>query len=125
MLILITVLLHPITHVNKIATQIAAGVRRRQGLPQSAAERLGGPFIHQFGEYPQLGITFWFWSHWAFSCCWCWRLSLTPGTVHMFGAVINDMMRPERKRGTLNAIDLERPTERSAWGGWIISPSCN
>jgi len=34
LLILITVLLHPITHVNKIATQIAAGVAPAgQGLP--------------------------------------------------------------------------------------------
>jgi len=49
--------------------------------------------------------TFWFWAHWAFVLLVLAIIAYTR-YFHMFAAVINDMMRPERK-GTLNPIDLK------------------
>jgi Fe-S oxidoreductase len=49
--------------------------------------------------------TFWFWSHWAFVLLVLAIIAYTR-YFHMFGAVINDMMKQERK-GTLNPIDLK------------------
>jgi Fe-S oxidoreductase len=105
LLILITVLLHPITHINKIATQIAAGVAPAgQGL---ANPPLSAWVAHLYTNSANIAAwhTFWFWSHWAFVLLVLAIIAYTR-YFHMFGAVINDMMRPERK-GTLNPIDLK------------------
>jgi Fe-S oxidoreductase len=107
LLILITVLLHPITHINKIATQIAAGVAPAgQGLPNPP---LSAWAAHLYSNMSYADITawhnFWFWSHWAFVLLVLAIIAYTR-YFHMFGAVINDMMKQERK-GTLNPIDLK------------------
>ena len=107
LLILITVLLHPITHVNKIATQIASGVAPAgQGLPNPP---LSAWVAHLYSNMSYADITawhtFWFWNHWAFVLLVLAIIAYTR-YFHMFAAVINDMMRPERK-GTLNPIDLK------------------
>jgi Fe-S oxidoreductase len=107
LLILITVLLHPITHINKIATQIAGGAAPAgQGL---ANPPLSAWVAHLYSNMSYADITawhnFWFWSHWAFVLLVLAIIAYTR-YFHMFASMINDMMRPERK-GTLNPIDLK------------------
>jgi heterodisulfide reductase subunit C len=104
LLILVTVLLHPITHIGKIATQIAAGVA-------PAGQGLANPPIsawvsHLFTNTNiEAWHTFFFWTHWVFVIGVLAIIAFTR-YFHMIAAVINDMMLPERK-GKLALIDLK------------------
>jgi len=66
--------------------------------------------------------TFWFWSHWAFVLVVLAIIAYTR-YFHMFAAVINDILLPERK-GKLAPIDL-KDQRTFAWAAWIISPRDN
>ncbi len=109
LIILITVLLHPITHVGKIATQIAAGVAPvGHGIANPPLSNwVAGLFAHSSLTSIEHWHTFWFWSHWAFVLVVLAIIAYTR-YFHMFAAVVNDMMRPERK-GKLDLIDLKDP----------------
>jgi len=106
LIILITVLLHPITHIGKIATQIAAGVA-------PAGLGMANPPISNWvsnlfnGTNIEAWHNFWFWSHWVFVLVVLAIITYTR-YFHMFAAVINDMLLPERK-GKLALIDLKDP----------------
>ena len=104
LVILITVLLHPITHIGKIATQIAAGVAPAgQGMPNPP---ISNAVAHLFANTNIAAWhTFWFWAHWAFVLVVLAIIAYTR-YFHMFAAVINDIMLPERK-GKLALIDLK------------------
>jgi Fe-S oxidoreductase len=105
LIILITVLLHPITHIGKIATQIAAGAAPAgYGIPNPPLSNLAA---NLFTTNIEAWHTFWFWSHWAFVLVVLAIIAYTR-YFHMFAAVINDMMLPERK-GKLSLIDLNDP----------------
>jgi Fe-S oxidoreductase len=104
LIILITVLLHPITHIGKIATQIAAGVPPA-GLGM-ANPPISAAVAHLFTHTNiEAWHTFWFWSHWAFVLVVLAIIAYTR-YFHMFAAVINDILLPERK-GKLAPIDLK------------------
>jgi Fe-S oxidoreductase len=104
LIILITVLLHPITHIGKIATQIAAGVAPA-GLG-IANPPISAAVAHLFTNTNiEAWHTFWFWAHWAFVLVVLAIIAYTR-YFHMFAAVINDIMLPERK-GKLALIDLK------------------
>ena len=106
LIILITVLLHPITHVGKIATQIAAG--SPPAGPGLANPPLSAAVAHLFTNTNiEAWHMFWFWSHWVFVLVVLAIIAYTR-YFHMFAAVINDMLLPERK-GMLNSIDLKDP----------------
>ena len=104
LIILITVLLHPITHIGKIATQIAAGAPPA-GLGM-ANPPLSAAVSHLFANTNIAAWhTFWFWSHWVFVLVVLAIIAYTR-YFHMFAAVINDMLLPAQK-GKLNLIDLK------------------
>jgi Fe-S oxidoreductase len=107
LIILITVLLHPITHIGKIATQIAAKVPPgAQGMANPPLSNLvANLYANANPATIQNWHTFWFWSHWAFVLVVLAIIAYTR-YFHMFAAVINDMMLPKRK-GELNPIDLK------------------
>jgi len=103
--ILITVLLHPITHVGKIATQIAAGS------PPAGLGIANPPLsavvanLYTNSTNIETWHTFWFWAHWIFVIVVLAIIAYTR-YLHMIAAVINDMTLPERK-GMLSLIDLK------------------
>jgi len=107
-LILVTVLLHPITHVGKIATQIAAG---------SPPAGLGIPNPPLSNAIAQLYTgsssvagwhTFWFWAHWGFVLFVLVIIGYTR-YLHVPASIINDAVRPPKK-GALSPIDLKDKT---------------
>jgi hypothetical protein len=108
LIILITVLIHPITHVGKIATQIAAGLPPA-GLgvavpPISAA--LGSLYTNP--ATVETWHTFWFWSHWAFVLLVVIIIGYTR-YLHMLAALFNDFLRTEPPKGAPGIIDLKNP----------------
>nr|MBC8477389.1 hypothetical protein [Dehalococcoidia bacterium] len=103
--ILFTVLIHPITHVGKIATQIAAG---------HAPEGLGlaTPPISTAVSNLYAGLTtleashaFWFWSHWVFVLLVMAIIGYTR-YLHVVAAIINDVLQPKTKN-MVERIDLK------------------
>ena len=108
--ILFTVLVHPITHVGKIATQIAAG-------DPPAGLGLATPPISAWistfytsAVSAQSWHTFWFWAHWVFVLVVLGIIGFTR-YLHFPAGVINDILRtPERPKGKLGQIDLKDPT---------------
>ncbi|MDD5288600.1 MAG: (Fe-S)-binding protein [Dehalococcoidales bacterium] len=102
--ILITVLFHPITHVGKIATQIAAG-SPPAGLGL-ATPPISTLLANLYANSTRIEAwhTFWFWAHWIFVIVVLAIIAYTR-YLHVIAAAINDIMRPERK-GTLAPIDL-------------------
>ncbi|MDO9334559.1 MAG: (Fe-S)-binding protein [Dehalococcoidales bacterium] len=105
LLILITVLLHPITHVGKIATQIAAGS------PPAGLGISTPPLSTALSNlYTNVGSVagwhaFWFWSHWGFVLLVLAIIGYTR-YLHVPAAIINDILRPQKK-GELSLIDLK------------------
>lgn len=105
LVILITVLLHPITHVGKIATQIAAGN------PPAGLGVISPPIStalsHLYVNSSNIAgwHTFWFWSHWAFVLLVLAIIAYTR-YLHFPASFINDAFRPTQK-GMLSLIDLK------------------
>jgi Fe-S oxidoreductase len=111
LLILVTVLLHPITHVGKIATQIAAG-------SPPAGLGIPGPPLSNAVAQLYAGSSsiagwhaFWFWAHWGFVLLVLGIIGYTR-YLHVPAAMLNDMLRPPKK-GMLSAIDLK---DRATFG---------
>ncbi|MFC2072291.1 (Fe-S)-binding protein [Chloroflexota bacterium] len=106
MLILVTVLIHPITHVGKIATQIAAG-HPPAGLgiatpPISTA--LSN--IYTNAASIEMWHSVWFWSHWVFVL---FVLAIIGYTryLHMIAATFNDLLCSEPPKGMPSPINLK------------------
>jgi Fe-S oxidoreductase len=107
--ILVTVLLHPITHLGKIATQIAAN---------SAPAGLGiatpplSTWFSQFFSNPatvESWHTFWFWGHWVFVILVLAIIAFTR-YLHFPAGVVNDMLHStEIPKGKLDPIDVKNP----------------
>jgi Fe-S oxidoreductase len=103
--ILITVLLHPLTHVGKIATQIAAGSPPTGlGIANPPVSNLLSKLYTNLETVPEWH-TFWFWSHWAFVLLVLGIIGYTR-YLHFPASVINDIVRPPQK-GVLSLIDLK------------------
>ncbi len=107
--ILFTVLVHPITHFGKIATQIAAG-------DPPAGLGLATPPIstwlsHMYSSASVVSWhTFWFWSHWIFVLVVLAIIGFTR-YLHFPVGVLNDILKPEPSfpKGKLSVIDLKNP----------------
>jgi Fe-S oxidoreductase len=105
--ILITVLLHPITHVGKIATQIAVGEPPVWGnLP---APPLSNAIANLWANSGSVAgwHTMWFWAHWGFVLLVLGIIGYTR-YLHVPAAIINDMVRAPKK-GELERIDIKDP----------------
>jgi len=111
MFILITVLLHPLTHVGKIATQIAAGSPPAGlGIPNPPLSSALSSLYTNAGSV-EAWHTFWFWSHWGFVLLVLGIIGYTR-YLHFPASVINDIVRPPKK-GMLSCIDLK---DRATFG---------
>jgi len=103
--ILITVLLHPITHVGKIATQIAANnPPAGLGIPNPP---LSAALSNLYTNYSAMTNwhTIWFWTHWAFVLIVLGIIGYTR-YLHVPASIINDALRAPKK-GELSLIDLK------------------
>jgi len=108
LLILFTVLVHPVTHVGKIATQIAAGnPPAALGIPNPP---LSNAIAQLYASSSSIEgwHTFWFWSHWGFVLLVLGIIGYTR-YLHVPAAIINDILRP-LKKGVLSPIDLKDKT---------------
>ena len=106
LVILVTVLIHPLTHVGKIATQIAAGH------PPAGLGLLTPPisttFSHVYtsGAALQMWHNAWFWSHWGFVLLVLIIIGYTRYR-HMIAALLNDLLSAPPPYGLPARIDLE------------------
>ena len=106
MVILVTVLIHPITHLGKIATQIAAGH------PPAGLGILTPPIstafshIYTSGASLDLWHNVWFWSHWGFVLLVLIIIGYTR-YLHMLAALLNDLLSAPPPRGIPHRINLE------------------
>jgi Fe-S oxidoreductase len=108
LIILLTVLLHPITHIGKIATQIAAGVPPAGlGLPTPP---LSAVFANLYPVGADLPVwhAAWFWAHWGFVLVVLAIIGFTR-YFHIVAAIPNEALRPPR-RGMLRPLALEDET---------------
>ena len=117
-LILFTVLVHPVTHLGKIATQIAAGEPPASlGLPLPPLSN----WLSQFYNPSSVVAwhTFWFWSHWGFVLFVLGIIAFTR-YLHFPVGVINDLLRNEAAppKGPLSIIDLKDP---ATFGTAVVS----
>jgi len=106
MLILITVLIHPITHVGKIATQIAAG-HAPAGLgivtpPISTAISN----LYTNAASVEMWHSLWFWAHWGFVLLVLAIIGYTR-YLHVVAAIVNDLLRPAPPKGMLSLINVQ------------------
>jgi len=108
LLILITVLIHPVTHVGKIATQIAAGQ------PPASLGIATPPIstamsnLYTNAASVQMWHNAWFWSHWVFVLFVLAIIGYTRYS-HMIAAIFNDLLRSEPPKGMLSPINLKDP----------------
>jgi Fe-S oxidoreductase len=106
MLILVTVLIHPVTHVGKIATQIAAGH------PPAGLGIATPPIstvmsnIYTNTASIEMWHNVWFWSHWAFVLLVLAIIGYTR-YLHMIAAIFNDLLRSEPPKGIPSPINLK------------------
>lgn len=108
LLILLTVLIHPITHVGKIATQIAAG-------NPPAGLGIATPIFSTAMSNLYIGSgniaawnSFWFWSHWGFVL---FVLAIIGYTryLHMVAGLLNDLFRRGTTKGLPSLMNLDDP----------------
>jgi len=106
MVILVTVLIHPITHLGKIATQIAAGYPPA-GLGLSTPP-LSTAFSHAYASGASLEMwhSVWFWSHWGFVLFVLIIIGYTRYR-HVVFAVLNDLLSTPPPHGIPSRINLE------------------
>jgi len=103
--ILLTVLVHPVTHIGKIATQIAAGAPPAgQGIPTPP---LSTAFANLYTGASSLAEwhAFWFWAHWVFVLLVLAIIAYTR-YLHVPATLINDALR-QPKKGMLGLIDVK------------------
>ncbi len=108
--ILFTVLVHPITHFGKIATQIAYG-------NPPADLGLATPPVSTWLSHLYTATTapgwhaFWFWAHWVFVLLVLAIVGFTR-YLHFPAGVINDILatrQPKTPKGRLGNIDIKNP----------------
>ena len=106
MVILVTVLIHPITHLGKIATQIAAG-HPPAGLGLSTPP-LSTAFSHVYASGASLEMwhSVWFWSHWGFVLFVLIIIGYTRYR-HVVFAILNDLLSTPPPHGIPSRINLE------------------
>ena len=106
MVILVTVLIHPITHLGKIATQIAAG-HPPAGLGMSTPP-LSTAFSHVYASGASLEMwhSVWFWSHWGFVLFVLIIIGYTRYR-HVVFAILNDLLSTPPPHGIPSRINLE------------------
>jgi Fe-S oxidoreductase/nitrate reductase gamma subunit len=103
--ILLTVLIHPITHVGKIATQIAAGhAPAGLGLVTPPISTLVSN-LYTGSASLEATHAFWFWSHWVFVLLVMAIIGYTR-YLHVVAAIINDVLQPATKN-MVERIDLK------------------
>ena len=103
--ILLTVLIHPITHVGKIATQIAAGhAPAGLGLVTPPISTLFSN-LYMASASLEAWHAFWFWSHWVFVLLVMAIIGYTR-YLHVVAAIINDILQPKTKN-MVERIDLK------------------
>jgi len=106
MVILFTVLIHPITHLGKIATQIAAGH------PPAGLGILTPPIstafshVYSSGASLEMWHSIWFWSHWGFVLFVLIIIGYTRYR-HVIFAVLNDLLSTPPPHGIPSRINLE------------------
>jgi Fe-S oxidoreductase len=117
--ILFTVLIHPITHLGKIATQIAAGTPPA-GL-NIATPPLSTWISNLFTNQASIESwhTIWFWSHWVFVLLVLGIVAFTR-YLHFPAGVLNDILRndPKLQKGKLKPIDIK---DQSTFGVSVVS----
>jgi len=106
LVILLTVLIHPITHVGKIATQIAAG-HPPAGLGL-ATPPISTAFSHVYtaGASLEMWHSVWFWSHWGFVLLVLIIIGYTR-YLHMLAALLNDLLSTPPPHGIPGRINLD------------------
>jgi len=106
LVILVTVLIHPITHVGKIATQIAAG-HPPAGLGL-ATPPISTAFSHVYtaGASLEMWHSVWFWSHWGFVLLVLIIIGYTR-YLHMLAALLNDLFSAPPPLGIPSRINLD------------------
>ncbi len=116
--ILFTVLVHPITHLGKIATQIAANY------PPAGLGLAAPPISSWLSQFYTAGSvvgwhTFWFWSHWVFVLVVLAIVAFTR-YLHFPAGILNDLLRrdPSLQKGKLSPIDLK---DQSTFGVATVS----
>jgi len=107
MIILVTVLIHPVTHLGKIATQIAANhPPAGLGIPPPPLSAALSQLYSDAASLP-LWHSVWFWSHWGFVLFVLIIIGYTR-YLHMIAALLNDAIsRQQPPRGLPGRIDLE------------------
>ncbi len=106
MLILFTVLIHPITHLGKIATQIAAGhPPAGLGFPTPPLSTIFSQ-IYTAGASLEIWHSVWFWSHWGFVLFVMVIIGYTR-YLHIIAAILNDLLSTPPPRGIPRRINLE------------------
>ena len=109
LLILVTVLIHPISHLGKIATQIAAGYPPA-GLGISTPPiSTALSHIYTVGASLEIWHSIWFWSHWGFVLFVLIIIGYTR-YLHVIAALLNDLLSAEWPRGIPRRINLEDET---------------
>lgn len=110
LVILLTVLIHPLTHVGKIAVQIAAdhapaGLGMATPPLSTAVSKLFSGLDIATLEAWHAG---WFWSHWVFVVLVLAIIAFTR-YLHMIVAIANDLRPKESPKGMSRPIDLADP----------------
>ncbi len=106
LVILVTVLIHPITHLGKIATQIAAGhPPAGLGFPTPP---ISTAFSHVYtsGASLEMWHSVWFWSHWGFVLLVLIIIGYTR-YLHIIAALLNDLLSTPPPHGIPSRINLE------------------
>ncbi len=106
--ILFTVLVHPITHFGKIATQIA------YGNPPAGLGLAAPPISNWLSQFYTAASApgwhvFWFWAHWVFVLLVLGIIVFTR-YLHFPAGVLNDMLttrQPKTPKGLLNNINIK------------------
>jgi Fe-S oxidoreductase len=112
MFILLTVLIHPITHVGKIATQIAAG-HPPAGLG-IATPPISTAMSHLYTNAASVTAShsFWLWAHWGFVLLVLAIIAYTR-YLHVVAALLNDLLHREPPKGIPDRINLK---DRATFG---------
>ena len=108
MVILFTVLIHPVTHLGKIATQIAAA-HSPAGLG-IATPPISTALSRLFTDTASLGMwhSVWFWSHWGFVLFVLIIIGYTR-YLHVIAGMLNDLLRSAPPMGMPSRINLKDP----------------
>jgi Fe-S oxidoreductase len=111
--ILLTVLIHPVTHIGKVSSQIAAG-SPPAGL--GIATPLISTAVSNLYTNPaaiEAWNRFWFWSHWGSVLVVLVIIGYTR-YLHMIAGVLNDILGRDSSRGMPELMDVANPATLGA-----------